>query len=179
MIGMALIALALSIVALDVRPDGVHGRIHDLVVGVLPMATILAYGILGGGLDLAAGRPTRRHLVGFQAAGWASILIYLAWCATAYDWRDRPLRWLGDLTSRALGGRGFGFDDPGIMAAHMAAFLAPELAAAALGGWMGSRLGIVLSRQGVVRDRQKAEGAGTDPDATGGINQNEVPERGD
>jgi hypothetical protein len=133
---------------------GVHRHAHDLVVGVLPMATILAYGLLGAGLDLAAGRPSRRYLVGFQTVGWGSILAYLSWCASTYEWMDRPLSRIGKATSWALSNRGFAFDDPGILAAPMSAFLAPELAAAVLGGWLGSRLGIVLVRQSGGRDRQ-------------------------
>ena len=164
MIGVALLAIAISFVRLDVMNPAVHRHAHDLVVGVLPMATILAYGLLGACLDLAAGRPSRRHLVGFQAAGWGSILAYLSWCAATYEWFDRPLNWVGKATSWALN-RGFALDDPGILAAHMSAFLAPALAAAALGGWLGSRLGIVLARESGPRGRSETRGdfQGTEP----------------
>src|SRR5579875_3641973 len=101
MIGMALLAIALSLVSLDVRNSSVHRYTHDLIVGAIPMVTILAYGLLGAGLDLAASRPSRRYLVGFQVAGWASILTYLCWCTSAYEWKDRPMRWLADATSWA------------------------------------------------------------------------------
>jgi hypothetical protein len=152
MISVAILAIAFSVVSLDIGDRHVHRRTHDLIVGTLPMATILAYGLLGATIDLAAGRPSRRHLVGFQAAGWASIFAYLAWCTATYEWSDRPLSWIGRATGRAIN-RGFAYDHPGILAAHMSAFLTPELAIAALAGWLGSRLGVVLVRQGGVQNR--------------------------
>ena len=61
MISVALLAVSLSVVVLDVKHREVHRHAHDLVVGVLPMATILAYTLLGASIDLVAGRPSRRY----------------------------------------------------------------------------------------------------------------------
>ena len=167
MSGVALLAVALGLVRLDVKENGLHRHAHDLVVGVMPMVTILVGRLLGAGLDLAAGRSTRRSLVGFQVAGWGAVLVYLSWCTATYEWKDRPLSWVARATSWLLS-RGFALDDPGIMVAHMAVFLAPELAAAVVGGWLGARAGVVLIRDGVVPERTRASDTAAGPSATAG-----------
>lgn len=146
MIGIALLAIAFSVVSQETRDRKIHRAAHDLIVGVLPMATVLIYGLCGAGLDLAAGRPTNRYLVGFQAGGWAAIFAYRSGCTCTFEWRDRPMRLVGEATSWVLS-HGFAFDDPAIMTAHMACFLVPQLIVAAIGGWIGARFGVILTRQ--------------------------------
>lgn len=60
MIGVALLAIALPVISVDFKNPSVHRHAHDLVVGVLPLGPILAYRLLGAGLDLAVGRSSRQ-----------------------------------------------------------------------------------------------------------------------
>jgi hypothetical protein len=101
-----------------------------LLLGGLPMANILAVGLLPLVLKGSGGGRRNPSLVGFEAVGWSVLLLYAA-CAVHHPdtIRGGVVCALGPL--RPLGG------SPVLTAA--VGLLLPQVALALFGGWLSAR----------------------------------------
>jgi hypothetical protein len=102
-----------------------------LLLGGLPMANVLAFGLLPLLLERPGRGACRPCLVGFETVGWSVLLLYAS-CAFYHPeaLRGGVVRALASLS--ALG-------NPAFLAAAAAALLSPQLSLALLGGWLNRR----------------------------------------
>lgn len=126
---VVLVALDLAAARAPVSGRPVVGTM--LVLGCLPMANVLAVGLL----PLLDRRRARRRpcLVGFEVVGAAALLLS-AWCAV---YHADALR--GVLADAAGPARAFG--SAAFLASAAAAVLTPQLVLALLGGWLNASHG--------------------------------------
>jgi hypothetical protein len=102
-----------------------------LLLGGLPMANVLAFGLLLLLLESPGRGACRPWLVGFETVGWSVLLLY-AFCAFYHPEALRggvvgALSWLN-----ALG-------NPVFLAAAVAVLISPQLSLAMLGGWLNRK----------------------------------------
>jgi hypothetical protein len=128
------LAVNLSVGGPFYGPTGMEG-LALLTSGALPMANILAVGLV-----VLMKRPTgprggRRFLAGFEAFGAAALFFYIA-CAQLFP--EAIHRKLGDLLIQITWRR-----SPMFSWSLMALCLLPQLLVALLGGWLNARYRIV------------------------------------
>jgi 4-amino-4-deoxy-L-arabinose transferase-like glycosyltransferase len=139
---MAVVGLvALDCMAIRTPLSGRSLTAGMLLLGGLPMANILAAGLLPLLPDRSGREGCRPWLVGFQAVGWTALFLYTS-CAY-YDpdaLRESVVRALKSL--RVLG-------NPTFLIAVAAALSVPQLGLALVGGWLNRRYRIGATIDGL------------------------------
>jgi hypothetical protein len=130
----AVVLVALNCIALRTPLSGRSLAACMLLLGGLPMANILAAGLLTVLPDRSWRAVYRPWFVGFEVVGWTALLLYSS-CAYYHPeaLRESVVPALRSL--RALG-------NPAFITAVMAALTVPQLCLALLGGWLNQRYGI-------------------------------------
>ena len=149
MLAVAIIAIGFGIIQFDRDWKNVqfYRHYHEVVIGVLPMACLLLFGIVTGLFDLVRKGECHQFLVGFEVLGWASLFAYLVYCSGHYESGDRPLSRLSTASQYVFPWHVIAYRDLRVMSFHMGVFFVPEFILACLGGWASSALGIVLTRR--------------------------------
>ena len=120
-----------------------------IVIGALPMATILAIGLLRLWADRNGRARNRPLLVGFEVCGWVTLLVFVTCAVLATEsFHDGVGNVLRSLLRRPV--------EPLflIVAVAMAILLIPQLALAFFGGWLIRRYRIEVK---IVVQRRVAE----------------------
>jgi hypothetical protein len=152
MVEVVVAACGFAVLHLDLTHVPFYRYAHTLVVGVLPMACLLVGAAVVGLISLLRRGECSAFLVGFEAFGWAAILLFVTYKATAYQPGEQPLSLVDPLLRWWDGRAAIPYRDPSVLLFHMGIFLAPQLAVSLLGGLLVHALGIR-----VVRDRQREE----------------------
>jgi hypothetical protein len=135
---MALVALAaIDCAAVRSPLSGSPQTVILLLLGGLPMANILAVRLLPLALRLDVGYERRRFLLGFEAAGWAALLIF-TFCAKENPDAVRALVVQALIPVRSLG-------NPAFRLTACAALLLPQLLLALGGGWLNRSFAACLA----------------------------------
>jgi hypothetical protein len=100
-----------------------------IVIGALPMATILAIGLLRLWADRKGRGRTRPLLVGFEVCGWVTLLLFSTCAVLATDSLHDGV---GDILHYLSVRPG----DPLFLIGAVAILLVPQLALAFVGGWL-------------------------------------------
>jgi hypothetical protein len=99
-----------------------------ILLGALPMANILAIGLLRLWADRKGRGQTRPLLVGFEICGWVTLLVFLTCAVLATEsFHDG----VGDLLRSCLSP-----ENPLYLILAVAILLIPQLALASFGGWL-------------------------------------------
>jgi hypothetical protein len=99
-----------------------------ILLGALPMANILAIGLLRLWADRNERGQTRPLLVGFEICGWVTLLVFLTCAVLATEsFHDGVGALLRSLSLRP--------GDPLFLIGAVAILLLPQLALASVGGW--------------------------------------------
>lgn len=90
--GVAVAApLGLAVVHEDLTSMPFHRHGHSLVVGALPMACVLTWGLLVGAGGLYRRGECRSVLVGFEVLGWAAPFLFVCYVAATYRSGEKPI----------------------------------------------------------------------------------------
>ena len=118
-----------------------------LLLGGLPMANLLAIGLLPLLLGDPGCRGARPSVVGFEVVGWVTLLLY----ASLVSHRPEALR---EAVVVALGSVRI-HGNVAFLTAVMAALLLPQISLSLLGGWLNGRydLKVAIPWPTVTRDR--------------------------
>jgi hypothetical protein len=129
---MALVGLAaLDCMAIRAPLSGLPIVAAMLLLGGLPMANLLAIGLLPLLLGRPGGRGARPSVVGFEVVGWATLLLYASFASHRPEaLREAVVVALGSL--RTHGNAAF-------LTAVMVALLLPQISLSLLGGWLNGR----------------------------------------
>ncbi len=144
--GVVAAAIGLAILRTDLTngPFWRHG--HTLVVGMLPMACLLVWGLLVG-----IGRLIRRNecppfLVGFEVFGWGALFLFAVYDAAAHLMTEEPLYVVSPLLHRFFSSDTIIYKELKILSFHIMLFFWPIFAFSLIGGWLGQTLDIRLVR---------------------------------
>jgi hypothetical protein len=121
----------------------------DASLGILPMASLLVIGLLLMIRELWRRGECRPFLAGFEAFGAAAVTLYLAWYALAPES-------LGNCVEVVLSFLDAEAPEWAYLSGLTVTLSGPELLIASAGGWLTSRLGIVVARRGPAAARQAA-----------------------
>ena len=108
------------------------------------MACLLLFGLATGLLGLARKGECPPFVVGFEAAGWATLFAYASFLAVNYDYKYRTLDRIRPITNFFYP-NGCAYADIPVMSLHMTILFLPELFLALAGGFLSARLGLVLA----------------------------------
>jgi hypothetical protein len=136
---MVVVALvALDLMAIRAPLNGLSVTACMLRLGGLPMANILAFGLLIVLPDRSWRRVYRHWLAGFEVAGWIALFLYAS-CAYYHPYALRESVVHAMTPLRALG-------NPSFITAVVATLSAPQLGLALFGGWLNrrSRIGVTI-----------------------------------
>jgi hypothetical protein len=138
----AVVLVALDCMAIRTPLSGLSVTACMLLLGGLPMANILAAGLLILLADRSGRGVYRPWLVGFEVAGWTALFLYAS-CAyyRPYALREYVVHALTSL--RALG-------NSALITAVVVALSAPQLGLAILGGWVNRKYEIVVTIGGLI-----------------------------
>lgn len=146
MVAIAIAAAGLSAFRADLTDWRVYRIWHEYVIGVVPLACVLTYGLVIGSDDLIRLRRCRPFLVGFEVTGWAVLFAYASFLAVNFE-HSRPLDCLYPLTRYTFGTPNLYYKDPKILAFHLFVLNAPEFALAVVGGWVAAWRRITVVRE--------------------------------
>src|SRR3954469_18426068 len=102
MVAVAVAAFGLSAFRIDLGDWKVYRIWHEYVIGVVPMACVLTYGLFIGCSDLIRQARCHPFLVGFEVFGWASLFALASFMAVNFETQFRLLDRLDPLTQYAL-----------------------------------------------------------------------------
>jgi hypothetical protein len=150
MVAIVVAACGFAILHLDLTHEPFYLYAHTLVVGVLPMACLLTWGVVVGLISLFRRGECSAFLVGFEVFGWAAVLLFVTYTAAVYLPGETPLGLVVPLLVWWDGRDAIPKRDPSVVLFTMGIFLAPQLAVSLLGGLLGHALGIrgVRDRRG-------------------------------
>ena len=118
-------AINMLIVRLLLRPN-----LSELIVfGALPMANILAVGLLRLWADRKGRGQTRPFLVGFEVCGWVTLFVFVTCAVLATDSLHDGVGYLLRSAKLTPGDRFF-------LICAVAILLVPQFALASVGGWL-------------------------------------------
>jgi hypothetical protein len=146
MVAVAVAAFGFSAFRIDLGDWKVYRIWHEYVIGVVPMACVLTYGLFIGCSDLLRRARCHPFLVGFEVFGWASLFALASFMAVNFETQFRLLDRLDPLTQYALQTSTLEYKDPKILTFHVIVIGLPELIVALIGGWVTNSLGIVVAR---------------------------------
>lgn len=146
MIAIAIIGAGLGVIQVDRKDPDFYRSWHEYVIGVVPMACLLLYGLIAGLRDLACEDECRPFLVGFEALGWVSMFVYASFLAVNRENRYRTLERLSPVTSLFYP-NGCAYADIAVMSLHMTILFIAEFLLCLAGGLLCARLGITVVRK--------------------------------
>ncbi len=145
-------AIGLGLIQID-RTEGAFYRFwHEYIIGVVPLGCLLFYGLVTALIDLATTGKSSRFVVGFEVAGWLSLLIYASYLGGNYDFSYRTMSKLRPLTDYCFP-NGCAYADMPVMSLHMTILFLPQFLFALVGGCVSSGLRIRLVRETEPLDR--------------------------
>jgi hypothetical protein len=134
---MAIVAMA-ALDCLAIRLKGSNSTLRFLIVGGLPMQTVLLVGLLH--MYRRRREKPSLFLVGFEVAGWMSLLIYASVCVRANESLTWHLSYSLMPLLNATGFRSYSMADYlwryGIAMSYLTA---PQFATALVAGWINQR----------------------------------------
>jgi hypothetical protein len=146
MIAIAIVAGGLGVIHLDRHERDFYRFWHEYVIGIVPMACLLVFGLITGLQDLLDKRECRPFLVGFEAVGWVSLFLYASFLAVNHDNRYRTLARLMPVTS-IFYPNGCAYADISVMILHIMTLFLPAVLLSLAGGLLCARLGITVVRK--------------------------------
>jgi hypothetical protein len=146
MVAIGIAALAISVFRTDLTDWQVYRIWHEYVIGVVPMACVLSYGLFAAASDVLRRGRCHPFLVGFEVFGWGSLFAYASFMAVNFEAESRPLDWIFPLTRYVFQTGTIEYKDPWVVTFHLLVLNLPELAMALIGGWATSSLSIVVAR---------------------------------
>ena len=128
-----------------------------LLLGGLPMANLLAIGLLPLLLGRPGGRGARPSIVGFEVVGWATLLLYASFASHRPEaLREAVVVALGSV--RIHGNAAF-------LSAVVMALLLPQISLSLLGGWLNGRCNVRFAIPWPTVRQDRDETAGVPDDA--------------
>src|SRR5690349_17118114 len=91
MIAIGIAAFAFFVFRVDLADWHVYRIWHEYIIGVVPMACVLCYGLLIGCSDILRRGRCHPFLVGFEMFGWGSLFAYASFMAVNFENLTRPL----------------------------------------------------------------------------------------
>jgi hypothetical protein len=146
MIAIAVVAGGLGVIQLDRQDRDFYRFWHEYVIGVVPMACLLLFGLITCLHDLLGKGECHPFLVGFEAVGGVSLFSYASFLAVNYDNRYRTLARLMPVTS-IFYPNGCAYADISVMTLHIMMIFVPEVLLSLGGGLLCARLGMTVVRK--------------------------------
>lgn len=154
--GIAVAAIGLAILQGELSSTRFLITRHVFIISVVPMACLLAWGLIIGCGGLIRRGECHPFLVGFEVFGWATLFLTLTYDAFDDQYGMDRLGIVAPVARRVLATEALKFRDIKVALFHMIIFLLPALAFSLGGGWLSQRLGIrvVSWQQGAVQVRR-------------------------
>ncbi len=143
-VAVAIFAVGLAILREDLTNVPFYRHGHTLVVGVLPMACLLVWGLLVGIGGLIRRGECHPFLVGFEVFGWTALFLFVAYDAGTYRIGEKPLDVVAPLARRFFRTDHLAYRDYKVLFFHITVFSTPALVAALIGGALSQALDIRL-----------------------------------
>ncbi len=144
---IAIASLGCAAYRVELADPSVYRLYHELVIGVVPMACLLVFGLAVAGSDVARRGACRPFWLGFELAGWVALFAVASFMAVNFENGRRAIGRLYPLTSWFVGSPNMTYTDLPVVAFHSALFFVPEFALASLGGWATTSLKVTVARQ--------------------------------
>lgn len=147
-ISIAMMMGAVIIAALGMLAYQIY---HEYVIGVVPMACLLAFGLLVVASDVRRRGYCHPFLFGIELAGWGALFAGASFMVINLESGQRPLARIDTLTQWYVGptrwNDGFSYEEYDILIFHTLVFLIPEVVIAMIGGWIATALGVTIARR--------------------------------
>lgn len=147
MAAVAMIAFVCLAYHIDLTDHRVWRLGHEYVIGVVPMASLLLFGLLVAGSDLWRRGECHPFAVGFELAGWASLFFYVSFMAINFENGRRWLDVILPTTQWFFRRSALIYADYDVLAFQTLLFFIPELVLAVIGGWATTSLNVCVSRR--------------------------------
>jgi hypothetical protein len=156
--GIVIAALGLAILRIDLTNEPFWRHGHTLVVGVLPMACLLVWGLWLGIGRLISRNECPSFLVGFEVLGWGTLFLFVVYDAAAYQMAEEPLFVASPLLHWFFATDTIIYKHIEVLIFHFSLFFLPSFVISLIGGWLSQTLGIRLVRRQPIAGAADAKG---------------------